>query len=99
MEDHARRVSDELRVFEGEKRVPDGATDLREKPNANNHNEEEVEVTDGVDTTAVSTIHAVAHFFYPSFVCFFAAPPLQIRLMVEICTSRNNESTGCGRSQ
>ncbi|CAM9302748.1 unnamed protein product [Ectocarpus sp. 12 AP-2014] len=83
MEDHARRVSDELRhkhirtlevlrqlidennairkklkVFEGEKRVPDGATDLRQKPNANNQNEEELEATDGVGTTAASTIHA-----------------------------------------
>ncbi|CAM9335373.1 unnamed protein product, partial [Ectocarpus sp. 4 AP-2014] len=92
MEDHARRVSDELRhkhirtlevlrqlidennairkklkVFEGEERVPDGATDLREKPNANNQNEEELEVTDGVDTTAASTFHAIAHYFYPLF--------------------------------
>ncbi|CAM9273472.1 unnamed protein product [Ectocarpus sp. 6 AP-2014] len=84
MEDHARRVSDELRhkhirtlevlrqlidennairkklkVFEGEKRVPDGATDLREKRNANNQNEEEFKVTDGVDTTANVEIEQV----------------------------------------
>ncbi|CAM9467009.1 unnamed protein product [Ectocarpus fasciculatus] len=57
--DENNAIRKKLKVFEEAKRVPDAADDLHEKPNANNQNEEGLEVTDEVGTAANAEIERV----------------------------------------